>query len=531
MRDWNLTRRGILRTSFGMSAAIVWKPAFAQQKTTLVGALEGDPTVFNAAVSSAISTYVTSSPIHQGLTRIKPDGSIEPLLAKSWEISPDGKTYVFTLRDDVLWQDGRPFTSADVKFTIENAIKTIQPRGKAAYTPVTAVDAPNASTVVYRLSAPSAELMMATDAVCAPIIPKHLWEGKNLATDPLNQKPVGTGPYKLVSYQRGREVRYEKNENYFIKGRPMVDEVVLRIMPDPASRVAAFQQGELDMMYYNALPQSEAIRLSKLPGNKLTRSVNRGAAYHIVLNLKNQHLANKEVRKAIAHAIDRKFIRENIDGGMTASEQLGPVSPADPLYNKKLVDYTFDAAQANRMLDEAGFKRGADGTRFELELGWASSLGSAANIADIIKQNLAAVGIKLNLFSADRAAFDQRAYATGNFAMTIEAVAIGPGVGGIERFYNSNNIRPVPYTNNSDYRSEEVDALFTKQRSILDPVERKAVYDRIQEVIWDELPILPLYQVVFFSITRSNYVTDVYEEGGNGSWATYEDAKIVGVHK
>ena len=400
------------------------------------------------------------------------------LLAKSWEISLDGKTYVFNLRDDVLWQDGVPFTSADVKFTIENAIKTIQPRGKAAYSAVAAVETPNAHTVIYRLSAPSAELLMATDAVCAPILPKHLWEGKNLATDPLNQKPVGTGPYRLVDYQRGREIRYEKNEKYFVSSKPQVDEIILRIMPDPASRVAALQRGDIDMLYYNALPQSEAIRLSKIGSNKLSRSVNRGAAYHIVLNLKNQYLAHKRVRHAIAHAIDRKFIRENIDSGATASEQLGPVSPADPLYNRKLVDYKLDVALANKMLDEAGFARGADGVRFQLELGWASSLGSAANIADILRQNLAAVGIKLNLLTADRAAFDHRTYATGNFAMTIEAVAIGPGVGGIERFYNSNNIRPVPYTNNSDYRNPEVDELFNKQRSILDFNERKTVYDK-----------------------------------------------------
>ncbi|MBS7700476.1 MULTISPECIES: ABC transporter substrate-binding protein [unclassified Chelatococcus] len=515
------------------ASATLMAPRFAdaQQPTTLVGVLEEDPPGFNSAITSTISTFATSSPVHQGLTLIMADGTIEPLLAKSWEISPDGLTYTFHLRDDVMWHDGHPFTSADVKFSIENANGKLHPWGKVAYKPLKAIETPDDHTVIYRLSAPSASLMSATDRAVGAIIPKHLWEGKNIATDPLNQKPVGTGPYKLVAYERGKEVRYERNPNYFIKGAPLVDQLIFRIMPDPATRISALQQGEVDMIYWNALPQSEVARLSRLPNLQITKSPNRGAAYQAVYNLKNQYLGNKDVRKAFAHAIDRKFIRESVDGGLTSSEQLGPVSPASPLYNKALKDYAFDPALANKLLDQAGFPRGADGNRFTIEIAWPSFNVAAGKIADIIKQNLAAVGVGVKLFSADRAAMIQRCYVGGQFDIAIEAHAIGPDPDiGTERFYNSRNIQPLPYVNNSSYVNAEVDKLFDEQRSLIDLDKRKVVYDKIQEIIWDDLPIMALYQVVFNNVSRKQYAVDIFEDNGNGTWESFDRAKIVGVH-
>ena len=527
-----LHRRSFLRGTLAASAALVSpRLAGAQQPTTLVGVLEEDPTGFNSAITSAISTFATSSPVHQGLTLIMADGTIQPLLAKSWVISPDGLTYTFRLRDDVKWHDGHPFTSADVKFSIENANSKLHPWGKVAYKPLKAIETPDDHTVIYRLEAPSASLMSATDRAVGAIIPKHLWEGKTIATDPLNQKPVGTGPYKLVAYERGREIRYERNSDYFIKGAPLVDRLIFRVMPDPATRIAAFQRGEVDMIYWNALPQSEVGRLSRLPNIQVTKSPNRGAAYQAVYNLKNQYLGNKNVRKALAHAIDRKFIRENVEGGVTSSEQLGPVSPASPLYNKGLKDYALDPALANKLLDEAGFARGGDGNRFTVEVAWPSFNVAAGKVADIIKQNLAAVGVNVKLFSADRAAMIQRCYVGGQFDVAIEAHAIGPDPDiGTERFYNSRNIQPMAYVNNSSYVNAEVDKLFDEQRSLTDLAKRKAVYDRIQEIIWNDLPMMALYQVVFNNVSRKQYAVDIYEDFGNGAWELFDRAKIVGVH-
>ena len=506
---------------FGLSRAKAAEP------TTLVGVVEEDPSVMNPAITSVISSYCTGSPVYDALTDIRPDRSIRPALAQAWEISPDGLTYTFHLRKDVLWHDGEPFTSADVKFSIENANAKLQPWGRGAFRALDHVETPDSATAVLKLKQPQASMLLGTDRACCAILPKHIWEGQDILRSSYNTKPIGTGPYKFVEYVRGESIRYVKNARYF-GGAPQFDELVFRIIPDPAARVAAFENGDVDMIYHGALPFSEAPRLAKRPDVTLKTSDLRGAGYMGLINVRRKPFDNVQVRRALAHGIDRGFIRSSVAPDF-AFNMVGPLPPASDLQDKSLQDYAFDPKMAGDMLDAAGFPRIADGARFTFDLLWPSYDVLMAKAADIIYRNLGDIGIKVNLQPLDRGALNQKGYVGLQFDMIMESYGLGPDPDiGVERLYDSRNILspPQPFTNASGYSNPEVDKLFDEQRVKTDPAERKAVYSKIQAMIWSDIPVLPIFAYVGPNVFRSTYVADIFE-GSYGNEESYAGARLV----
>ncbi|MGI4943825.1 MAG: ABC transporter substrate-binding protein, partial [Janthinobacterium lividum] len=312
-------------------------------------------------------------------------------MALSWESAADGLSVTFHLRPGVVWHDGQPFTATDVKFSLLNANGKLHPWGRGAFRAVSQIDTPDDLTVVLRLKQPSAALMLGTDAACGAILPRHIWDGTDILKNPHNLQPIGTGPYKFVEMITGDRLRYVRNDRYFIPNQPFFDELVLRIIPDPAARTAAFENNEVDMLYHNALPFSEAPRLAAEPNVVLKKTNLRGAGFMGIFNVRNKPYSDVRVRQALAHAIDRGFIRDNVDKGFTI-KMLGPVPPASPLYDKTLTDYDFDPAKANAMLDEAGYPRGANGIRFGFDFLWPAADAGVTRMADILRQNLAAIG-------------------------------------------------------------------------------------------------------------------------------------------
>lgn len=493
----------------------------------IIGALEEDPPMINPAITTIISSFGAGCPVYGALTWINPNREIHPELAERWEATPDGKTYTFYLRKNVVWHDGTPFTSADVKWSFENATAKLHPWGKGALRSLDTVDASDPHVAVVRLKIPSAALMSAMSNSISAILPKHLWEGTDLTRNPHNKQPIGTGPFKLVEYIPGDRIRYVKNDKFYIPGQPEFDELVLRIMPDAAARLAAFEKGELDMLYNNALPYTEIPRISKLPKVETVASDVSGAAIIGVINTKAPPYDDKRVRQALAHAIDRKFISTNVMPGISQI-MVGPLPPGFPLCNKSLKDYEFDSAKANQMLDEAGYPRKADGTRFEFRLLWAAGDLRSTKMADVIQQNLSAVGIAAKLQPLERSALNQRGFIGEQFDMIIDSYALGPDPDiGTERLYNTNNILKPPgvFSNNSSYSNPELDKLFDAQRVELDFNKRKEIYDKIQEIIWDAMVILPLVGYSGVSVYRNTAMTNAFQ-AADGSKESFARVKL-----
>jgi peptide/nickel transport system substrate-binding protein len=208
---------------------------------------------------------------------------------------------------------------------------------------------------------------------------------------------------------------------------------------------------------------------------------------------------------------------------------VGPVPPASGLYNKALADYAHNPALANELLDAAGLKRNASGIRCTFDLLWANYDTACAKMGDIMQRNLAEVGIQVRLQPLERVALNQKGYIALDFDMMVETYGLGPDPDfGVERLYNSHNILlpPAPFTNSAGYANPEVDRLFDQQRAETDPPARKKIYDRIQELIWADVPVLPMFAYAPPNIFRSSYVTGLYE-GSYGTLEDYSRAKLV----
>lgn len=509
MQGFSTTRRGILGLGAGLAALSDGSVQAADPKR-IIGVIEEDPPFFNLAISSGISSSVASAPCYSALLRMNAEGTLSGDLAERWEISPDGLVYTFHLRDNVQWHDGRPFTSADAQYSLGELNSKLNPY-RGALKSIDSFEAPDPRTLILRLKNPQASLITSLGNFCGAILPRHLWEGTNPASNPHNKNPIGTGPYRFVSFAPGDRITYAKNPNYHVPGRPVFDEVIFRIIPDPAARMAAFTRGDIDMVYSSALPATEIPRLSRMRGVALRASRVSLSSYMAYINMRSTPYSDVRVRQALMHAIDRTFIRNSVLPGL-AQNQIGPVASSSPLHNKDLVDYALDPAKANQLLDEAGFPKGADGMRFPLRYLFGAADLPARKIGEIMAQNLAPVGIRVVLTPLDRGTLIQRAYVNAEFDMVITSFALGPDPDvGVERFYNSNNIFPVQAVNCSPYRNPEVDRLFDEQRVQTDPARRKAIYDRIQEIVWRDVPTFPFCTYSLPGAVRESFATGVFD--------------------
>ena len=199
---------------------------------------------------STIATVQQASPCFSNLLVFDPAkrqesaDTLVPELAEKWTWQDSFRTLVFTLRRDVKWHDGKPFTSADVKFTYLEVLAKYHPTGRLGFSNLASIDTPDPHTAVMKLKAPFAPLLFMTNLNSGPVLPKHLLEGQDVTAAEFNRKPVGTGPFRITEAVKGSHYVLERFPDYFKKGRPYLDRVILRVMPAPASRVLAFEKGE-----------------------------------------------------------------------------------------------------------------------------------------------------------------------------------------------------------------------------------------------------------------------------------------------
>lgn len=506
-----MTRRLMLAGLMTAAGATVFRPSRAANPKVLVAAIDEDPVGLNPAISSTNPGFEAATVMYNGLMVMDVDGNLHPDLAERWEVSADARSFTFYLRQNVVWHDGKPFTSGDVKFTLTELLAKYQPIGKGAYKFLDRVDAPDDHTVVVRMNQPYAPFLNIPQAWW-PILPRHLWEGADVAKSPYNQRPIGTGPYRLTERIAGGEFRFAKHDKYHIPGQPAFDEYVIRVIPEASARVSAFLNREVDILLPTAVPATELDRLRKIKTVTVSKPTYMpGATWMGLVNTRSPPFADVRVRRALVHALDRRFVREAVLAGIS-QEVVGPLWPSSPLYNRSLKDYPYDQAAAKKLLDDAGQKPASNGIRFDLRLLYIATDSRSVKIAEIMKQQFGQVGVNTILTPLERSTLNQMGYVEGKFDIILSNFALGTDPdAGMERFYNSANIRPLPNLNASGYRNPEVDKLLDEQRIQIEFARRKEIYDKIQELIWNDVPTLPI--ATFFSpgVFRSDYVVGPFE--------------------
>ena len=488
------TSRVVFAMTLLLSLAALAVPARAAAQSsgtggTLVVGAGNDPGQFNPGITTAGGTHLVTGNIYNGLLMLDEAFNPQPDLAESWSASADGTTYTFNLARGVTWHDGQPFTSADVKFTFEDVLLKFHARTKAGLETVLAgIDTPDDYTVVMRFSQPYGPLLQRLDVVEAAILPRHLYAGTDVQNNPANQQPIGTGPFKFAEYARGDRVRLIRNESYFKAGLPYLDELVFRIIPQATTATLAFEQGEVD--YLISVPGPDMARLQRMPGVTIaSTSAGSGGSNcqdTLVYNLRKAPLTSLEVRQAFAHAIDRQQILDEVRFGQ-GRVAISPISSAlGWAHNPNVPRYAFDPARANVLLDQAGYPLLPSGNRFSLAFPHPTSF---ARQAEVIRLNLAAVGVDVQLQALEVNAANEATYVRADFDIGYGSYCNGPDPEiGVARAYVTSNIRPIPFANGAAYSNPRVDALFAQAASTIDRGQRAALYAEIQETLVREVP-------------------------------------------
>jgi len=418
-----MNRRALLLTSAALAANVAApEAAFAKEQPRRGGIMTvhfpTEQRILNPSLQASTGVYIVGGKIQEPLVDLDAAGNPAPCLAESWEATPDGKTITFKLRQGVTWHDGRPFTSADVQFTAMEMWKKILNYGTTLQLFLEAVDTPDAHTAIFRYSRPMPlNLLLRALPDLGYISAKHIYEGTDIRQNPANTAPMGTGPFRFVQYERGQFIIADRNPNYWRNNMPYLDRVVWRVVSDRSAAAAQMESGQLLFSPFSALSIADFTRLGRDPRFEVTTRGNEGNARTNTLefNFRNPILADIRVRRAIAHALDIPFFIENFLGPF-AKVGTGPIPTTSPdFYPANMPQYPFNRAQANRMLDEAGHRRGAGGVRFNLRLTPAPWGEDIALWSTFIQQSLNEVGIRVEIVRLDAAGFLRTVYNDWNF--------------------------------------------------------------------------------------------------------------------
>ena len=393
--------RLFLSAAFALAASV--SLALAKDSITIGMVLEPpglDPTTAPAAAIGEITHYN----IFEGLTKINEDFSVTPLLAEKWTFSPDLKTLTFTLKPNVKFQDGEPFTSKDVKASFERyGAKDSTNKDKAFFTSIESIETPDPMTVVLHFEDPSFEALFHLGMNTAVII-----DEKSAASAATN--PVGTGPYKLGSWTKGASLTLDKWDGYRDAAKIPLSHATFRFISDPSAAVVAMLAGDID-----AFPRFANVQgLSQFKSDPRFQVLIGGTEGKTILAINNKRkpLDDVRVRRAIAHAIDRKAV---IDGAMDGlGAPIGShLTPNDPGYVDLTGLYPHDPEKAKALLKEAGVT-----TPLELTL-ILPPPPYARQGGEIIAAELAEVGINAKIQEVEWAQWLSGVYKDKNYDLTI----------------------------------------------------------------------------------------------------------------
>ena len=463
---------------------------------TMVVGISSDPGTLNGAISGSFFDKVVASNIFSMLIRLNKE--MEPVgdLATEWHLSEDGLSYTFKLQKEAKWHDGVPVTAEDVKFTVEDVILKLHPRSGTYSQFISGVETIDPYTLVFKLKKPFGAFIngLGYDFF---ILPKHVYHGEDVKRHESNFKPIGSGPFKFKEWQRGSHIVLEKNEAYFKKDLPYLDRLVFRIIPDASSRIMALEAGDIDYLAYLALPSSAVPMLKKNKNITISQQGLESLASILManLNLDRDILKNANVRRAIAHAINRQYIVDYADYGL-GRPATGPISSlTNWAYEPDVQKYEYNPKLAEKILDEEGYKRGQDGIRFSLNLIADTGVELNRKASEIIREQLRSIGIKIDLQLLERGVMLDRVYVKRDYDMHIHGFSTGsdPAID-VARLYVSTNIRPVSFTNASGYRNLEVDELFKKGEETMDRKKRALFYREVQKKLVSDLPVIHLIE-------------------------------------
>lgn len=475
MKNFLLTTSAIVALSL-MPAQI----AMAQDHTTLVVGMDVDAGTLDPRLMRDTTASRTADLIYSGLVHITPNLEAVPDLAESWE-SPDPTTFIFKLRPDLKFSDGSALTADDVVFTYTTLINPdFNAPQRALYSPITTIEAVDPQTVKFTLNAPYAPLLSYLDI---GIVPKALVEGGH----DIALNPIGAGPMKLASWNRGSEIVLEANENYW-RGTPTIPNVSLKIIGDNSARSQAFEAGDLDVIQSPLSPQDiERLAADDRFGNVITTGL--GVNY-LNFNTKDPLLADPKMRQAFAKLVDQDTVVNDIYQGVDRAAN-SVILPSSWAYSDSIAQPTFDIEGAIALFNELGWSDSngdgildKDGKPLEVVLATHSEDSNRVQTVEYMQAIFESAGVKAVAQISDWPSFSTNYVQQGKHQIALLGWLniVDP-----DRLMFAQFSTGGP-TNWGGYSNAEVDRLLQEGRSTLDQAGRAEAYQKAATIIAEELP-------------------------------------------
>ncbi|OCG03978.1 ABC transporter substrate-binding protein [Gilliamella sp. wkB112] len=486
---------------------------------TLVVHYSGEQRVLNPALRASTGVYEVSGKIVESLVDLDADGNVVPVLATSWTSSPDGKTITFKLREGVRWHDGKPFTSKDVQYNAMEFWKTRLNFSTALQLNLTSVDTPDDYTAIFNYSRPMPlDLLLRALVDLGYVVPRHLYQGTDILNNPYNTAPVGTGPFKFVEYQRGQHIIVERNQDYWRKGFPYLDKIVWRIIDDKSSASAALESGQIDLSAYSKLSLADIDRFKQNPKFEVLTKGSQANIFNNTLefNFRNPIIADLNVRKAIVQSLNIPFFVDDFLYGLgKPATGIIPSSSKNFYPKDSKIVYPFDKKKAEALLDQAGYKRKADGNRFNLKLVHINNGEDVPLFATFIQQSLAEIGINVTIVNHDTAGALNAVYKQHDFDLATgwHQYRGDPAVS-TTVWLRSGSPDGAPWTNQYGWQSDKVDQLIDNAATEIDPIKRKALYSQLVDIVNEELPLWFATERDFISVVS----TKVHNHHNTARW-------------
>lgn len=426
-----------------------------------------------------LQEFQISRQMMEPLVDLTQEGELAPVLAESWEPSDDGKVWTFRLRQGVTFHDGTPFDAESVAATIQRAMSAEVSQHKFAFVgfedpPVTIIDD---YTVEFRSTEPTAALPF--NLVTVFMQPAAVASDPQYATEGFDGA-IGTGPFKLVEFNVDGDTVMEAYADYWQPCLPKSAELVHRPIPEPSAMVAAVKAGEVDLAEGVSVDFRED--LENDPNIQVIES-NLWQIDFFILNTNYEPLSDPKVRQAINFAIDREVLTNDVYGSGTPIASYPPRGLVG--FHEGLPTNPYDPERAMVLLEEAGY-----GDGFDLEIIYpAGTYIKDKEVAEFVASQLQAIGIRATVVAGEANA-TRTGYREGNYQMGLLAsIAV---TGDADRYFKERMVQDVYQ---SGYQNEEVNELIRQAGAETDPAQRQALYEQVQEIMWEGPPVIYLYQI------------------------------------
>jgi len=461
----------------------------SKEKNTVIIALEQSPGNLDPRLGTDVSSARVHELIFDPLVTTDHKAEIVPHLAWKWE-SVEGRVYTFFLRPEAEFHSGKRLTADDVKYTFESLLDEnfFSPK-KEHFRIIEAIDVVNDHMVRFTLREPFSSFLINIAGI--GIIPRGSGEECHL-------RPIGSGPFKFLYYKEDEEVGFAAFDGYW-GGRPKVDKIMYKIIPDSTTRVLELKKGSIDLVI-NAIPEELIVTMENEPHLKVLKK--QGCIYsYIGFNMRDPILANRKVRWAIGYAIDREGIIRNLLHNL-ATPASGILAPSNWAYEQEVTTFSFNPSRAKELLDEAGFPDpDGDGPRGRFHLVFKTpTLKWARDIATVIKENLKQVGIDVEVRSYEWQTF-YNDIIKGNFQL-YPLRWIGATDPDIYRYCFHSQSLPPKGANRGGYYNRTIDRLIDQARITTNREELKKIYSEIQKLIAHDAPYISLWYNTNVAVMR-----------------------------